>query len=136
KSYSVIFPTWDSLDIAEGRSSGRSATDLLRYNEISLYVNRAIDKRAEKVSELEFILRKDDTEIEEHPLLNLLNRPNQFHTGRQFWKLYQKYLDITGASFIYIGQERELFAKAAVPKELHLLRPDLVNIVFKDGEIA
>lgn len=127
KTHTVIFPTWDSED-AE-RFGRKSMSDFLGYNQLSLYVNRAIDKRAEKVSEIEFVLKKGEDTVERHPFLDLLNRPNKFHTGKQFWKLYQKYLDVTGQAFIWVGKERELFSKRPA-SELHLLRPDRMTILF------
>ncbi|MEQ9135748.1 MAG: phage portal protein [Thalassobaculum sp.] len=135
KTYNVIFPTWDSLDV-DRFGTKKSARDFLRYNEISLYTNRAIDKRAEKVSEVEFVLRRGEKEIERHPLLDLLNRPNRHHTGRQFWKLYQKYLDVTGSAYIWLVRNTELWADAKIG-EMHLLRPDLMKVLYdSQKEIA
>lgn len=124
----VIMPGWDSVDLIT-RTSSRTRTpgELLNYNKLTLYVNKAINKRAEKVSQIEFTLSKGEKQIEEHDILTLLNRPNPHHTGRQFWKLYQKYLDITGRAFIYIARTKTgIFSPETV--ELHLLRPDLVSI--------
>jgi HK97 family phage portal protein len=105
--------------------------DFLRYNQISLYTNRALAARAEKVGGVEFVLKKGDRVIEDHPLLDLLSRPNSFHTGKQFWELYKKYMDITGCAFIYMEKSTELFDPAKV-KQMHLLRPDLVKIKFDE----
>lgn len=134
KTYSVIFPTGDSIDVdAPYRRGRKSANDFLGYNELSLYTNKAIAKRAEKVGEVEFVLRRGETVIEEHPVLTLLNRPNKFFTGRDFWKLCQKHLDITGTAYIYHPKTRELFA-GSEPKELHLLLPNRVTpVLSKNG---
>lgn len=129
KTYDVLFPTWDSKD--NGRLGKKSDRDFLRYNQISLYTNRAIDKRAEKVGEVAFQLKKGDKIIERHALLDLLNRPNQFHTGRDFWKLYEKYLDITGRAFIYLHSEPR-FGEPTAPSEMHLLRSDCMKVLFDD----
>jgi HK97 family phage portal protein len=134
KSYTAIFPDHDedvSIDMRKG------ASDFLTYNDISLYVNRAIDKRAEKVGEIQFVLKKGDTKIERNPLIDLLNKPNKFHTGKQFWKLYQKYKDLTGSAFIYLESSTELFNPNKV-SAMHLLRPDRVKVLFDEaaGEIT
>lgn len=113
----------------------KTARDYLDINDISLYVNRAIDKRADKVSEVRFVLRKGKDEIEDpfNPWLLLLSRPNKYFTGKQFWKLLQKYIDITGEAYIYLESERELFQPEKV-KAMHLLQPDRVKINFnKEG---
>lgn len=114
-----------------------SGTDFLRAQEISLYVNRAIAKRADKVGEVEFVLRnKKGDVIENDPVFNLLYRPNKLFTGRQFWTLYQKYFDLLGEAYIYMLSDSELFSPKKV-KELHLLIPTNVTHKYdKDGRIT
>lgn len=132
----VIMPNWDSLDIVQnGQSLRRTETDFLNYNRLTLYLNRAINKRAEKVGQVEWQVTKGESVLEEHPILDVLRRPNKYHTGRQFWRLYQKYLDITGHVFLYkYSQSRNLFDPKSY--ELHLLRPDCVEIIWSNGEIV
>lgn len=101
--------------------------------EISLYTNRAIAKRADKVGEIEFQLKDaKDKIIERDPLLDLLYRPNPVFTGRQFWALAQKYYDLVGEVYILVEGEREVFEKQKKIKGLHLLIPTLVTPFF-DG---
>lgn len=134
KSYEVLF--YNQPDDESPRQW--SDTDFLKANEISLYTNRAISKRAEKVSEIDFYLvdRKTDKVIDDHDLLTLLNKPNEFQTGLQFWGLYQKYRDLTGKAFIWMEPSSEVFSPNKV-KGLHLLRPDCVTLQYSpDGSIA
>lgn len=119
---------------------GRNMRKLLSYNDINLYVNRGVDKRAEKVSEIVFQLKKrgtneDATDKEAQKWLDLLNKPNKMMTGKQFWKLAQTYKDVTGSCFILkVSAEAELFKPEAIT-ELHLLRPDLVTVnLTEDGK--
>lgn len=131
-STGLFFSKKDSIGYAN-----KTASDFLGYNEASLYVNRAIETRAEKIGQVQFVLKKGDKVIEDHKLLNLLNKPNSFHTGKQFWKLYQKYYDITGSAFILkVGKKPELFEKNDDVQELHLLRPDLVKIIYNERNTA
>jgi len=136
KSYYALF--YDNRLPDADRHWGK--TDFLKANEISLYTNRAIDKRAEKVSEVEFVLvnRKDEEVVEDHPILLLLNRPNEFQTARQFWGLYQKYLDLVGSAFIWIETGAPTFDRTSTKiKALHLLRPDYVRVNYgADGLIS
>lgn len=112
----------------------KSQYDFLKLNELSFYLNKSIEKRADKVGEVDFIITQND-EVVEHPLLSVLNKPNNFHTGFQFWGLVQKYLDLTGEAFIFVERERELFESSKI-KALHLLRPDLVDIEYnQDGSV-
>src|ERR1051325_3128524 len=136
KSYEVLFYN-DPLDETRERMWGKR--DFLKANEISLYTNRAVEKRAEKVSEVEFFLVKRGTEdvVEDHPLLDVLRKPNGMQTGRQFWGLYQKYKDLLGEAYIWVERGSEIFDKTGKNiKGLHLLRPDLVKRNYSNGEIT
>ena len=106
--------------------------DSLSLYEKSLYANKAIAKRAEKVGEIEFTLtnRKTQKAVEEHPLLDLLDKPNPFQTGDQFWTLAQKYYDVVGAAFILKKQAASIFNTNELPDELELLRADQVEVVL------
>lgn len=131
KSYDVLF--YNNPD-DERVSRQWSKIDYMRANEVSLYVNRAISKRAEKVAEVEFFLKDRKTEkvLHEHQLLDLLNKPNDFQTGLQFWGLYQKYRDLTGAAYIWMEPSGEVFNPTKI-KALHLLRPDAVSLIYGDS---
>lgn len=125
-----------STSINDINFNGRKASDFLNYNETCMYINKAIERRSEKVGEVEFVLKNLEGEIIEDDTdgwLDLLNKPNQIYTGKQFWKLYQKYMDLTGCAFIYKTNDAEIFEPKS-KMELHLLRPDLVEIKWKkDG---
>ncbi|QDP67646.1 MAG: putative portal protein [Prokaryotic dsDNA virus sp.] len=107
-----------------------SSSDYLRAIDISLYTDRAIAKRAEKVGEIEWtVLDRLGEPILGHHVLDVLNYPNQYYSGAQFWALAQKYYDIFGSVFLVKDIGRELFESTKV-KELHLLRPDQVKVKF------
>lgn len=97
----------------------------LEWYEKSLYVNRAINKRAEKVGQIKFVLKKGEEEIE-NEWTELLRRPNENQSGDQFWRLAQKYYDTIGAAFI-LKRQTPLGRKV---DELELLRADLVDVVM------
>ena len=131
KSYWGLIPS-----TVPGGKYNWSATEFLKANEISLYTNKAIEKRAEKVGQIQFVLKKGDKEITDDPRLDVLYKPNKYFTGAEFWSLYQKYKDLTGEAYIYMIRDSKLFETGKV-KELHLLRPDLVEHVYdqQTGEI-
>lgn len=105
-------------------------SDFLRALDISLYTDRAISKRAEKVGEVEWVVKDRNGEpILGHKLIDVLNYPNEFFSGPQFWKLAQTYYDVLGSVYIVKDVGRELFESSRV-KALHLLRPDLVTPAF------
>jgi len=106
-------------------------TNYLKGYELSLYTNRALNKRAEKVGQIKWKLYKGEREIKEHQLLNLLYKPNKFFTGAEFWALAQKYKDIFGEYYIWVKSEGQIFEEKSV-KELHLIRPDTIEMVFDE----
>lgn len=117
-----------------------SPSQFLDANEISLYTNRAINKRAEKVGQIVFTLkdRKTKKEITDHKVLNLLAKPNKLMSGFEFFKMYQKYKDLTGSTYVWLGGKGDLKMDGSrnAPTEMYLLRPDLVSIKFDDlGQI-
>ena len=118
-------------------SKNWGGSDFLNANELSLYVNRAIAKRSDKVAEIQFVLRdaKGD-EIKNDPFMPLLTKPNKVFTGRQFWGLYQKYYDLVGEVYILLESEREIFEKKKITA-MHLLIPTQVTPKLgEDGLIA
>ena len=98
-----------------------SGAKALSFYEKSVYVNKAIEKRADKVGEIEFILKDAKGEkIEEHDILNLLAKPNSFQTGEQFFNLWQKYVDLIGEAYILILKSNEFLDKTRKIELRHL----------------
>jgi len=114
-----------------------SPTDYLNSYGISLYANRALNKRAEKVGQVQFVLKKGDTVIEKHEILDLLAKPNGVFSGREFWSLYQKYMDIFGEVYITTDKESRMGGKKKT-SNLTLLRSDMVEPFFskETGELV
>lgn len=104
-----------SYDIGElYQSKGLSDSDrkwgaknFLNANEISLYTNRAIAKRAEKVGETEFVLRNQKGEEVENEITKLLENPNPMYSGPEFFELYQKQKDLTGSVYVLLSGDKE-----------------------------
>jgi len=102
----------------------------LTFYEKSLYLNKAINKRAEKVGDIEFILKDLKGNEVENEYTKLLEKPNDSQTKTQFFKLLQKYMDIYGSYFILKDYgEAVLFSKKLVPKQLYLLNPLFIELV-------
>lgn len=114
-----------------------SQADYLNAYGISLYTNRALNKRAEKVGQIEFVVKKGDNVQESHEILKLLAKPNKAFSGQEFWSLYQKYMDIFGEVYIITDIELKMGGKKKVG-ELTMLRSDMVKPYFdtKTGEIT
>lgn len=69
-----------------------------------------------------------DIQIETHPALTLLDKPNPYQGGSDFRRNLISYLEISGNTFV----ERVAPSPEAPPKELFLIRPDLMKIIRGD----
>lgn len=108
------------------------------YN-ISIYVNKAIEKRATKVGEIDFILKRGENEVEQNQdklgILKLLAKPNKLQTGRQFFALWQKYKDIYGEVYCLLIKDSGFLSRKGVT-ELILLNPKYCEPKFDEtGEL-
>jgi len=97
----------------------------------SVYVNRAIEKRALKVGEVNLFLRQGDEIIKDHEILDLFAKPNNRLTGEQFFALWQKYYDIYGSAYILILKDRD-FLERKRKIQLELLDPRKCEPRFSD----
>ncbi|MGN6467981.1 MAG: phage portal protein [Rhizobiaceae bacterium] len=85
-------------------------------------VHRCVRLLTETASAIPWLLYEGEAELSEHPLLDLLDRPNQRQSGPAFLQALYGYLLLSGNAYV------ELVAAGAA-KELHLLRPDRVRVV-------
>jgi HK97 family phage portal protein len=109
-----------------------NGSEYFKLNDISLYVNRGIAKRAEKVGEVEFKLfnRKTGEEILENEWLTLLDKPNDHQTGDHFWKLVSMYRDISGFVVIRKKGNEAVFKENQKIKSLEVLNSMNVQINY------
>jgi len=103
-----------------------SKSNFLDAYKTALYVNKAIEKRATKVGEIQFKLTKGDKDLDYNQdklgILKLLSKPNKLQTGRQFFALWQKYKDIYGEVYVLMIKNSGFLERKGV-SELHLLNP-------------
>lgn len=84
---------------------------------------RAVRMIAEAAGSLPWLLYDGDREIDAHPLLELLKRPNPGQPGREFGEQLYGFLLVAGNAYV------EKVAIDGTPRELHALRPDRVKAV-------
>jgi len=128
-----------SLYNSVGRHSGDyklNPTDGLNWNETSLYLNKGIAKRAEKISETEFLIKniRDEKVNTSHWLNNLLSRPNNYQTGNIFWKLASIYHDTTGFCVIEKITNNSVFTENVIVTELHILNSIGIVINYEKND--
>lgn len=116
---------------------GRTKTYALKSEQISANVGwsfAANDSISSLCAAVPFKLYKkkldgDKEEITNHPILKLLNEPNNAHTGRQLRKLHYTYVNFTGESYIYMTKGTEPFLPGLkkLPDALQIFESHLVQ---------
>ena len=86
-------------------------------------VYRAVRLISEAASTVPWLLYEGAAELVEHPLLSLLERPNQRQAGATFLETLYGHLLLAGNAYV------ELIDVGGGARELHLLRPDRVSVV-------
>lgn len=84
---------------------------------------RAVRLLAESAASVPLLLYDGANEIEAHPLLDLLARPNPRLTGAAFRESLAGHLLVAGNAYA------EVVCLEGTPRELHVLRPDRVRVV-------
>jgi len=92
-------------------------------------VYRCVNEISKGASAVPFILKDGEQILEEHPLIQLLNRPNPLQSYSEFFNSLYGYLLLSGNAYILkVGSDM------GTPQELHQLRPDRIEI--KGGSSA
>jgi HK97 family phage portal protein len=86
-------------------------------------VHRAVRLVAESIGGLTFLLYEGDAEHAQHPLLDLLARPNPRQDGASFLEAVTAHLLLAGNAYI------EAVTLDARVRELYALRPDRMKVV-------
>ena len=86
-------------------------------------VYRCVNEIAKGASSVPFILKSGDQIIEQHPLLDLLARPNPLQSYSEFFSSLYSYILLSGNAYVLkVGND------GGAPRELHQLRPDRIEI--------
>lgn len=86
-------------------------------------VHRSVRLIAETASAIPWLLYEGPAELSDHPLLHLLERPNQRQAGATFLETLYGHLLLSGNAYV------ELVEASEAARELHLLRPDRVSVL-------
>jgi HK97 family phage portal protein len=90
-------------------------------------VYRCVNEIARGVAAIPFKVYDRDVELEAHPLISLLMRPNPLMAQSEYFEQLVAYLMLSGNSYaVMSGPDNQ------APQELHLLRPDRMRV--KAGE--
>jgi len=86
-------------------------------------VYRCVNEIANGAASIPFRLFQGDNELDEHPLMSLLKRPNPRQAGVEYFQALYSYLLLSGNSYPLRSEVNGEI------KELYLLRPDRMRIV-------
>ncbi|MDE2444803.1 MAG: phage portal protein [Alphaproteobacteria bacterium] len=84
---------------------------------------RCVRMIAEAASSVPLLLYQGKVELEQHPVLDILQRPNPAQTGRELIENIVCYLLLAGNSYVEISSLDER------PRQLNALRPDRMRVV-------
>jgi HK97 family phage portal protein len=96
----------------------------------NVYVYRCVNLIANTASSIPIRLYKKDSDnrdiqVESHPALDLLKKPNEFQGQTDFIKGLFSYLEISGNTYV----QGVTSSRSSQPRELFLIRPDMMKIV-------
>lgn len=85
-------------------------------------VYRCVNEIAQGASSVPFKVFDGDIELDNHPLIDLLNRPSPQFAGVEFFQAMYSHLLLAGNSYVLKTMV------SGQPRELHILRPDRMRI--------
>ena len=107
-------PVWTPRDLAALAREGFTKNAI---------VYRAVRMIAEAAASVPLFLFEGEREIDTHPLLALLARPNPMQSGADLLEAWYGHLMVAGNAYL------EAVSVAGVVRELHVLRPDRMKVV-------
>jgi len=84
---------------------------------------KCVNEIAKGAAAVPYKIKVGDTPIEQHPLLELLDRPNPLESYYEFMSSLFGYLLLSGNAYVL-----KTGGSSGQPRELHLLRPDRITI--------
>jgi HK97 family phage portal protein len=116
---------------------GSTTTKMFQYEDLAregylrnAIVYRCVNEISKGASSVPFVLKSGDDALESHPVISLLDRPNPQQSYSEFFTALYGYLLLSGNAYIL-----KVAGARGVPKELHLLRPDRIEIKGKGGSV-
>ncbi|MEM6847157.1 MAG: phage portal protein [Pseudomonadota bacterium] len=107
-------PVWTPRDYASLTREGFAKNPI---------VFRCVKMIAEAAASAPWLLFEGDQELDEHPLLSLLRRPNQGQPGGSLMETLYGHLLVSGNAYL------EAVSLEGVPRELFALRPDRMKVL-------
>lgn len=91
------------------------------------WVFACVQARAEEIGNMELVLKKDGQQIDDHEILDLINRVNPYMTKHELFAATQAFKDLDGNAYWYLARDGKDGKGDIV--EIYPLRSDKVSIV-------
>ena len=110
--------------VSSGSAKNYKYQDLAKEGYLkNAIVYRCVNEISKGAGSVSYMVKNGDVQVENHPLIDLLNRPNPLQSNTEFFNSLFGFLLLSGNAYILkVGSD------VGTPRELHLLRPDRVNI--------
>ena len=110
-----------------------SKADMLR--QYKRYVYSIVSTIAESAAAIELEMYKsgrmgNSVPLYNHEFLKLMKKPNPMESQFQFLERHFTFMELAGESFWYLARG----AKTGLPREMYLLRPDLMDVVIDKSD--
>lgn len=99
--------------------------------EKNVIVYRCVSMIARGIAMVPWLVYEGDTELINHPLLQLFQHPSPGESGASFLESLTTSFLLSGNAFVYASIDEE-----GVPVQLHTLRPDRVRVVTDQGQVV
>lgn len=93
-------------------------------------VYRCVNEVAKGAAAVPYLIKAGGEVIETHPACSLLDRPNPLQSNNEFFNALFGYLLLSGNAYIL-----NIAGAGGAPRELHLMRPDRINIKSGSGAV-
>lgn len=104
---------------------------LMKGYQRNVIVYRCVNLISRGLASVPLLLYRDgEKEIDDHPILTLLNSPSPRQAGSAFMEAMVGYLLLSGNCYI-----ESVFGENFLPKELYPLRPDRIKIIPGEGGV-
>ena len=122
-----VYMSGNSIYSANRRDDFKTyATEGYQQNAI---VYKCVNEIANGAASIPFKVFQGDMELETHPIISLLNRPNPTEAGIEYFQSLYSYLLLSGNSYALASSVNNL------PSELYMLRPDRMKVVASDTSV-
>lgn len=123
----------DWLPFSSGTTETRNMDEAEEFYKNSLFLRKAIDKRAEVLSGVDFKVVNEDGEVDED-LQEVLDKPNSLLSGRDLLEVIQKHYDVYGEFYLWVETSNGVRGAGEI-EALHVIKPSKITPKIEGGKV-